>query len=590
MSFGEGIDALIYKPTGKQYTVECENNIGRYGTLQVGTCVSSSSNNLYYKYVIHTAEPRWHDYNENEKQKCALDLKQCISAVPIDMCAKEYCKAIEEYSRIRKNTSSIIEIHFIDKNYALVSLIKQEFAQAFNKPGQYYVGKPDAEKYNLKPFSKSTNVRAAQLCVRTGIDSGNAELETTCPQCGGIQGILIGIQPPGRMETNIKSSSLCGFPGTNTIEIVHPNPGRPFEGITRQAYLPNNTKSQLVAKLLQIAFDRRLIFTIGTSRTTGKTGVITWNDINHKTNPEHNATFGLPDDTYFDRVLDDLGFKDFFSVKSSVYGKADNSSNDLEDVFPVKTSVYGVKDESSNDLKDVFPVKSSVYGKIDKYSNNLEDFFPIKSSVHGKADTSFNNLEVVFPIKSSVYGKADKSSNDLEDVFPVKSSVYGKADKSSNDLEDVFSVSPLCMAKQINHEMILEDVFLVKSSVYGKADKSSNDLEDFFSVKSFVYGKGDKSSKALEDVLPITSSVYGKADKSLNDLEDFFSVKSSVYGKEDKSTNDLKDVFPVKSSVYGKADKSSNDLEDFLHVMSSVDGIGDELSKDLEDFFLSSFS
>ncbi|XP_052081518.1 uncharacterized protein LOC127719452 [Mytilus californianus] len=375
MSFRYGNSAPIYEATRKQYTVECENNIRRYGTLQVGTCVSSSSNNLYYKYVIHTAEPRWHDYNENEKQKCALDLKQCIvcclveadrlrmksialpfvstgiSAVPKDMCAKEYCKAIEEYSRIRKNTSSLIEIYFIDKNHTLVSFIKQEFAKAFKKSGQRYVSKQEAGRQNVKPYSKSTNVRAAQLRVRTGMESENSEVccicwnkmmqpkklqcghlfcsvcidhhfkhAPTCPQCGGIQGILTGIQPPGRMETNIKSSSLCGFPGTNTIEIVyvipsgiqgaeHPNPGRRFEGITRRAYLPNNTKGQLVAKLLQIAFDRQLVFTIGTSRTTGKTGVVIWNDISHKTNPEPNATFGFPDDTYFDRVLDDLGFK-----------------------------------------------------------------------------------------------------------------------------------------------------------------------------------------------------------------------------------------------------------------------------------------
>ncbi|CAC5394874.1 DTX [Mytilus coruscus] len=290
MSFRYGNSAPIYEAARKEYTVECENNIRRYVTLQVGTCVSSSSNNLYYKYVIHTAEPRWHDYNENEKQKCALDLKQCIvcclveadrlrvktialpfvstgiSAVPKDVCAKEYCKAIEEYSRIRKNTSNLIEIHFIDKNHTLVSLIKQEFAKAFNKSGQRCVSKLEAGRQNVKPYSKSTNVREAQLRVRTGMDSGNSEAE-------------------------------------------HPNPGRRFEGITRRAYLPNNTKGQLVAKLLQIAFDRRLVFTFGTSRTTGKTGVVIWNDISHKTNPGPNATFGFPDDIYFDRVLIDLGFK-----------------------------------------------------------------------------------------------------------------------------------------------------------------------------------------------------------------------------------------------------------------------------------------
>ncbi|VDI22313.1 deltex [Mytilus galloprovincialis] len=375
MSFRYGNSAPVYEAARKQYKYECENNSRRYGTLQVGTCVSPSSNNLYYKYFIHIAEPRWQDYRENEKHKCALDLKQSIvcclveadklrmksialpfvstgiSPIPKDMCAEEYCKAIEEYSRIRNNTSSLLEIHFIDKNYALISLIKQEFAKAFIKSGKHYVNKQEPGRQNFKPFSKSTNVRAAQLRVRTRMDSRNSEVcsicwntmmqpkklqcshlfcsvcidrhfknESTCPQCDGIQGSQTGIQPLGKMKTNIKSSSLCGFPGTDTIEIVyiipsgiqgaeHPNPGRPFEGIKRRAYLPNNTKGQLIAKLLQIAFDRRLIFTIGTSRTTGKTGVVIWNDISHKTNPEPNAMFGFPDDMYFDRVLDDLGFK-----------------------------------------------------------------------------------------------------------------------------------------------------------------------------------------------------------------------------------------------------------------------------------------
>ncbi|XP_071145470.1 putative leucine-rich repeat-containing protein DDB_G0290503 [Mytilus edulis] len=374
MSFRYGNSAPVYEAARKQYKYECENNSRRYGTLKVGTCVSSSSTNLYYKYVIHTAEPRWQDYRENEKHKCALDLKQSImcclveadklrmksialpfvstgiSPIPKDMCAKEYCKAIEEYSRIRNNTSSLLEIYFVDKNYALISLIRQEFAKAFIKSGKRYVSKQEPGRQNLKPFSKSTNVRAAQLRVRTRMDSRNSEVcsicwntmmqpkklqcghlfcsacidhhfknEPTCPQCGGIQGSQTGIQPQGRMETNIKSSSLCGFPDTDTIEIVyvipsgiqgeeHPHPGRLFEGITRRAYLPNNTKGQLVVKLLKKAFDRRLVFTIGTSRTTGKTGVI-WNDISHKTNPEPNAAFGFPDDTYFDRVLDDLCFK-----------------------------------------------------------------------------------------------------------------------------------------------------------------------------------------------------------------------------------------------------------------------------------------
>jgi hypothetical protein len=65
----------------------------------------------------------------------------------------------------------------------------------------------------------------------------------------------------------------------------HPNPGQQYQGIRRACYLPNNEGGRLVAKLLNVAFSRRLVFTIGRSRTTGQDGVITWNDILHKTRP-----------------------------------------------------------------------------------------------------------------------------------------------------------------------------------------------------------------------------------------------------------------------------------------------------------------
>ena len=69
----------------------------------------------------------------------------------------------------------------------------------------------------------------------------------------------------------------------------HPDPGSYYESIYRTAYLPDNKQGKLVCKLLIVAFTRRLVFTIGSSRTTGKNGVITWNDIHHKTDPKPNT-------------------------------------------------------------------------------------------------------------------------------------------------------------------------------------------------------------------------------------------------------------------------------------------------------------
>ena len=64
----------------------------------------------------------------------------------------------------------------------------------------------------------------------------------------------------------------------------HPNPGRRYEGTARTAYLPDNREGREVLQLLRKAFEARLVFTVGTSVTTGRSNQVTWNDIHHKTN------------------------------------------------------------------------------------------------------------------------------------------------------------------------------------------------------------------------------------------------------------------------------------------------------------------
>ena len=64
----------------------------------------------------------------------------------------------------------------------------------------------------------------------------------------------------------------------------HPNPGQRYDGTRRTAYLPDNREGNEVLHLLRRAFDARLVFTVGTSVTTGMQNQVTWNDIHHKTN------------------------------------------------------------------------------------------------------------------------------------------------------------------------------------------------------------------------------------------------------------------------------------------------------------------
>lgn len=62
-----------------------------------------------------------------------------------------------------------------------------------------------------------------------------------------------------------------------------------------------------VLRLLITAWDRRLIFTIGTSNTTGESDTVVWNEIHHKTEFGSNLTgHGYPDASYLDNVLAEL--------------------------------------------------------------------------------------------------------------------------------------------------------------------------------------------------------------------------------------------------------------------------------------------
>lgn len=99
-------------------------------------------------------------------------------------------------------------------------------------------------------------------------------------------------------------SIASGIQGKN-----HPNPGRAYYavGFPRVCYLPDNCQGRRLLRLLNIAWDRRLIFTIGRSNTTGLEDVVTWNGIHHKTEAgPSNSGYGYPDPTYMERCLGEL--------------------------------------------------------------------------------------------------------------------------------------------------------------------------------------------------------------------------------------------------------------------------------------------
>ncbi|XP_027717364.1 probable E3 ubiquitin-protein ligase DTX2 isoform X3 [Vombatus ursinus] len=158
------------------------------------------------------------------------------------------------------------------------------------------------------------------LCVLAMYRTGNKDGSLQCPSCKTIYGEKTGTQPKGRMEFAVFKASLPGHEDCGTIEIIyniprgvqgpeHPNPGKPFtaRGFPRHCYLPDNAQGRKVLELLKVAWKRRLIFTVGTSNTTGETDTVVWNEIHHKTEMGHNVTgHGYPDPNYLDNVLAEL--------------------------------------------------------------------------------------------------------------------------------------------------------------------------------------------------------------------------------------------------------------------------------------------
>ncbi|XP_034405368.1 probable E3 ubiquitin-protein ligase DTX2 isoform X2 [Cyclopterus lumpus] len=157
-------------------------------------------------------------------------------------------------------------------------------------------------------------------CMLAMYNNGTKDGSLQCPSCKTIYGEKTGAQPKGKMEIYSIAQSLPGHPDCGTIQIIysippglqgseHPNPGQPYScrGFPRFCFLPDNDKGRKVLELLKVAWMRRLIFTVGTSSTTGEPDTVVWNGVHHKTEMMSNMSgHGYPDPNYLDNVLSEL--------------------------------------------------------------------------------------------------------------------------------------------------------------------------------------------------------------------------------------------------------------------------------------------
>uniref|UniRef100_UPI00358F1260 E3 ubiquitin-protein ligase DTX1-like n=1 Tax=Myxine glutinosa TaxID=7769 RepID=UPI00358F1260 len=158
------------------------------------------------------------------------------------------------------------------------------------------------------------------LCLIAMYSNGNKDGSLQCPTCKTIYGEKTGTQPKGLMEFHVIPYPLPSHADCHTIRIIydihsgtqgpeHPNPGKKFtaRGFPRHCYLADDEKGRKILRLLVVAWERRLVFTVGTSNTTGETDTVVWNEIHHKTEFGSNVTgHGYPDPNYMDNVLAEL--------------------------------------------------------------------------------------------------------------------------------------------------------------------------------------------------------------------------------------------------------------------------------------------
>ncbi|XP_058228777.1 E3 ubiquitin-protein ligase DTX3L1 isoform X2 [Hemibagrus wyckioides] len=131
--------------------------------------------------------------------------------------------------------------------------------------------------------------------------------------------IVSGNQPDGRMSIMHLRRNVEGYPNYDTIQMnfefedgiqteEHPNPGQKYYGLKTVAFVPYNHEGIKVYRLLEEAFQYKLLFTVVTT-STGEERV-TFSDIPLKTKESGgHDSFSYPDPKYLKTVTKILNLK-----------------------------------------------------------------------------------------------------------------------------------------------------------------------------------------------------------------------------------------------------------------------------------------
>ncbi|XP_035662130.1 uncharacterized protein LOC118406310 [Branchiostoma floridae] len=344
-----GVALAISEAGGQKIQKESSEYVTKHGTLPIGQAMHTGAGKMPCKYVIHTVGPKWKDHADKETVQSQLyealfnvlhyaanrlkarsiaipAISAGIYGVPVDICAVQLVLATQKFVQSPPANNTLRDIRFVNIDGQINSAFVRVFSGSFpsNDSGAHYyeaIGDEDCPICMDKVVQPKRLGCCSNVFCTDCIDKA-FQVKPVCPICGYQSRALKGTQPKTATMTFAKTSRVIpGYEECGSIQIYydipsgiqedcHPNPGRPYKGSMRMAFLPDNTEGQKVLQLLKKAFDRRLVFTIGTSVTTGKTDAVIWNDIHHKTSPYGGpSNYGYPDRGYLRRVTDELAAK-----------------------------------------------------------------------------------------------------------------------------------------------------------------------------------------------------------------------------------------------------------------------------------------
>lgn len=353
-----GVSAAITREAGQNIHKEYKIFLAQNRQLDYGHVHQTSAFNLKQsKYILHVRSPnisKTHFPNTNKSinevifynllQEAFVNLSLVSLAMPLigtgnngiypKDCVNDFMKALLKFlNDFKTKTSHKKFIYIVNNDTNVLDVVNKVIKEQLKpqvKPlqvkSEHATKKTETEENCVICMDTISTPEKLDKCGHTFckqcINDYFKNVKKVCPVCNYVYGVTQGQQPTGTMNHTIINKSLSGFdPHSKTIKINynfpsgtqasdHPHPGRPYGGTQRTAYLPDTQEGKRVLSLLQKAFDYKLIFTIGQSRTTGQDDVVTWNDIHHKTSIDGGSfQYGYPDPTYLNRVVQELAAK-----------------------------------------------------------------------------------------------------------------------------------------------------------------------------------------------------------------------------------------------------------------------------------------